>query len=91
MSDQDLIDIKRLAELQFSWKEISFMLGLNVQEFSRRLDNENDEVYKAYQGGKMEMEMKVRKSIFTLANAGSSPAQAMAQKLIEQRRVEEKV
>lgn len=40
------------------------------------------EIYKAYQSGRLEQEMLIRKSIFVATKNGSPPAQNMAAKII---------
>lgn len=89
MTPEILDKIKTLAGLLFSPKEIAIMLGIEDSAFILRCKQEGCEEYIAYQGGRLEEEMMIRKSILTLAHNGSSPAQTLAMKLIDESRLKE--
>ncbi|NCU32270.1 MAG: hypothetical protein EOM23_04910 [Candidatus Moranbacteria bacterium] len=61
--------------LQFTAKEIAFIMQLNEAEFLTEIENSETETYKSFYRGKLLAEAEVRKSIFTMAKQGSTPAQ----------------
>ena len=67
-------ELEHLGSLMFSREEASIIL-----------DGGDD----PYLRGRLKCEAEVRKSIMELAKAGSSPAQAMAMRLIENARIQE--
>lgn len=81
---EQLEHIKTLSNLLFTPAEIAVMIEVEDIELFVKLclNKEGESIYKAYQGGRLEQEMIIRKSILTAAKNGSPPAQSMAAKLI---------
>ena len=80
----DLEQVKVLGSLNYTPKEIAVIMELDYDDVSQAMEDKNSEFYRHYMGGFYETDIKVRKSIFKLAEAGSSPAQTLAIKIIEQ-------
>lgn len=74
-------EVERLAGLFFSEAEILIIMGLDENLFS----NENIKIdfNSAYQRGTLKSKAEIRTGIFNLAKNGSSPAQILAQQIID--------
>lgn len=78
LTEDELAQVKQLAGLFFSPREIAMMLGIpNVEGFAEacRRRPVYAALHDAYHGGKLQEEMLLRKAIVDLAKKGSSPAQ----------------
>lgn len=78
ITDEELGEVKNLAELFFTPAEIALMLELNDTEVTESARDEESKFYRAFQSGRLQSELELRKSILKLAKSGSSPAQTMA-------------
>jgi hypothetical protein len=83
MTQQQLIDIETYAGYFFSPDEIVCIMQLATN------DKHDHRFKNAYKKGKLMKEAAVRKSIIDLAVSGSSPAQALAVKFIENSKLDE--
>lgn len=79
---EELAEVESLAGLFFSPREISLMLELPLPEILEQLDINDGNFYRAFQKGRLQNEVDLRKAIMQLARAGSSPAQTMAMDLL---------
>jgi hypothetical protein len=70
--------------LFFSPTEVAAVLGVRKKEFLTALQDDTSAVYMAYFKGKYLSEAEIRRSIIQQAKQGSSPAQSIALKLIEE-------
>lgn len=73
LNKEQIAEVEEMASLFFSEAEILVIVGLT--EVCPTFRN-------AFKRGRLLREAKVRKSIFTLAESGSSPAQTIAMKII---------
>lgn len=69
--------------------QIATALEIDTDELSDLINNRKTEAHKHYHRGMLKTETQVKKSIIKLAIAGSAPAQALADKYIEQQKNEE--
>ncbi len=86
MIDQNesfLSDLESYSSLMFSRNEIAVIMELDPVELSELLRDTQSLAFRAFQRGRLKREAELRKGIFDLAQNGSSPAQTMAIKLIE--------
>lgn len=74
---EDLAQIKRLAGLAFTPREVAIMLELDVEGMVMYCEFEDCDVYRAFHGGRLQREIDLREKIIKLAESGSSPAQTM--------------
>lgn len=81
ITSEELAEVERLAALYFTPREIALMLQVKFPEILIQFDNEHGEFYDAFQSGRLQSEVDLRKGILQLAKAGSSPAQTMAMDL----------
>jgi len=82
ITNEELIEVENLAGLFFSPREISLMLELRINEIYEQLDSNQGNFFRAFQKGRLQNEVDLRKAIIQLARAGSSPAQTMAMNLL---------
>jgi len=82
-SPEQLLQIEDIAAAGYEPKQVSFMLGVSPAEFCELIRDEESDVSIAYFKGLYSSEYAVRKSVMTLAQSGSSPAQTMAMKIFD--------
>lgn len=81
-SDDELLEITRLAGLFFTPAEIALMLELD-STFYIDVTVIGSNSYKAFNGGRLQGEVDLRTGIMKMAKAGSSPAQTMALEMLK--------
>lgn len=84
ITEEETAEVVNLAALFFSPREISVMLELDPREVNEQLDAGEGPFYRAFQQGRLQSEVDLRRSIMQLARAGSSPAQTMAMNLFKE-------
>lgn len=82
-SDQ-LTELESLASYFFTPDECAIVLGIDTDDLEMALMDDDHPAYAAYQRGKLKSKLELRKSILTLAKQGSSPAQTMALRLLDE-------
>jgi hypothetical protein len=87
ITDEDLAEIKNLAAVFYSPKEIAMIRDYDIALFVDECNAEGTKCYQAYYGGMLQSEYELRTSIVKLAKAGSSPAQTMSMDLLKQSKV----
>lgn len=86
MIDQNesfLSDLESYSALMFARHEIAVIMEVDPAELLELLRETQSPAFRAFQRGRLKREAELRKGIFDLAQNGSSPAQTMAIKLIE--------
>ena len=83
LTPTQLEKITILAESSFEPWRIAFMLDIDPEEMKAAIDDMSHPASVAYYTGFYSNEHAVRESIMKLARDGSSPAQAMAVRMIE--------
>ena len=89
MTDDQLTELEDMAKIMLSKKEIAVILDIDPDEFIDQLEDKMSPEWKRFQSGRMKSVAQIRKAIFDLAAAGSSPAQAEAMKLIENAKIDD--
>ena len=84
--DQTINDVKRIAAAGYTPEQTAFRLGLDAEKFLQALMHEEDPLAIAYFQGLNSVELAVRESVYKLAIAGSSPAQTLAIKILDETR-----
>ena len=82
-NDSFITEVETYASLMFSKEEIAVILEVDPAELAVLVQDQDNPVFRAFRRGRLKREAEVRKGIFDLAQNGSSPAQTMAIKLIE--------
>lgn len=85
MNVEELKLLEELASYFFTPREILDMLEMS--DTSVEFAMENEIFYTAFQKGRLQSEMELRKSIIKLAKSGSSPAQTMSLDLLKKSQV----
>ena len=83
LNEEQLKEIEEYAGLMFTIKEIAIIMNLSYSDLKEEVKNENGNVYLSFKKGRLLIEAKIRKSIFDLAEDGSSPAQSLSLDLIK--------
>jgi len=89
LSDEQLADIEKYANLFFSYKEIAILLKISIETFKSEVTDCYSEIYKSYQRGKLISECEIREEIIKMAKFGSAVAQIEALKLINNQKLNE--
>ena len=87
LTQEDFILIEELASYFFTPREISVMVEMDPQTAVDLIFSGDNTFYNAFQKGRLQSEMELRKSIIKLARAGSSPAQTMSLDLLNKSKV----
>jgi len=78
--------VEELASYFFTPREIAVMIEIHPDDAIILMKIDDSAFYIAFQKGRLQSEMELRKSIIKLARAGSSPAQTMSLDLLNKSR-----
>jgi len=81
---EELIEIEEMASLLFSPDKISKILGVELHDFTECLMRVHHPATIAFARGSLKTEAELRKSILKLAKQGSSPAQNLSLKMLDE-------
>lgn len=84
LNHEQIQKVKEYASLFLSYEEIALLLQINSDDFIAEVTDEYSEVYKAYELGRLENEIEIRKQIIALAKLGSPAAQEQAMRLLKE-------
>ena len=87
ITPEDLEEIKRLAGMFYTPREISVVTEADPFVFIEACEEEGTPVWQAFQAGRLLCETELRMSIIKLAKAGSSPAQTMALQMLRDSKI----
>ncbi len=85
-SEEILQQVTRIAAAGYTPKQTAFRMGIDETLFMRCLADDCDPLAAAYYTGLNTSELTVRESVFNLARSGSSPAQTLALKILDETR-----
>ena len=80
---ETLAEVKNLAALFFTPREVAMMLELPIGPFIAECEKQESRYYEAFHSGRLQSEVDLRTSIIKLARSGSSPAQTMSMDLLK--------
>lgn len=83
LTTDQLAELESMASFFFNYEEIAIVLDVDTADLEDELLDETSPIYRAYQRGKLKSKMELRKSILTLAKQGSSPAQTLALRILD--------
>ncbi len=86
LTEDDLKHITRMAAAAYTPAQVAFAMGLEKEEFAAAMHDDNNPIPVAYFKGMFSAELTIRESAFSLARAGSSPAQTLALKVFDETR-----
>lgn len=82
LTPKQMQDLEELSKLLFTEDEIIISMQLNREEAELDFKNRNSSIFNTYHKGRLTTIAKHRKGVIAMAEAGSSPAQSMVEKLI---------
>jgi hypothetical protein len=83
LTDEELNMVEAMGATGFSPSEIAEVLLLNADDVEKACKDPGDNLYKRYRKGYLEQSLKLRQRIFKDAANGSSPAQTLAKKILD--------
>jgi len=83
LTKDQLKELNKYAELQFSYKECAIILNVDFNKLFQCLKNSKSPEYLNYESGRLLSAATIRKSIFEHAKNGSNPAQKQMLELIQ--------
>lgn len=89
LTSNELVQLEEHASLMFSIGEIALILGFPVKELRSLISDKGSPEYVHFHRGRLLAEAKIRKSIYDLANNGSSPAQTQFLELIDDAKLDD--
>ena len=89
LSDDLLKQIRDHAFDLLTWKDIAYLVGIQLDAFKRELDNPNSAVHLAYHIGRAERKKQLRGPILKLAEIGSPQAELLASQFLEEQDLSE--
>lgn len=91
LSEEMLKYVERLAAAAFTEKEMAIALEIKNDKLKMLLQDEENPFFKAVMKGKLERQLVLRERIFQDATNGSSPAQALAMRIIDESNIKSKM
>lgn len=82
-NEETLISVERMAGAAFTIDEIADVLELEATDLHACMEDKRNLFYKAYRKGYLARQLEVRERIFKDAKHGSSPAQTLANKMLD--------
>lgn len=89
LAEADLITLEEQASLMFTVKELAVILKCNYFMLRRLIKTVGSPESERFNRGRLIAEAQIRKSIFELAQNGSSPAQSQFLDLIENAKLDD--
>lgn len=89
LTKEQLNEVTEWAMALFSPKEIALIMELDELAFAQAIAAKQGDIYKHYMKGRLISEGKIKKAVINLAESGSSPAQTLALKMIEEIKIDE--
>lgn len=83
LKDNDYKMIEELASCGFPPEEVADVIEVDQDVLVKAFNDKTSRLYKAYRKGILLSEYTLRQRIFKDANNGSSPAQSLAKKILD--------
>ena len=88
LNSEQIAQIEYLAGLFYTPKQIAVMIDVSVRDFSVEIQIEDSAIHRAYWKGWYEADLEFREAVKRLSTLGSSPAQTMIAKMIEESKMQ---
>ncbi len=72
-----------------TWKDIAYLMAIDVDEFKEEFFKRKSRLYIAYQTGVVERKKMLRKPVLKMAEHGSPQAEIIADKLMTEQKLSE--
>ena len=89
MTEAQLDEVEKFAGLFMKPSDIAIILNIPLADLRAALADSSTNCFQRYHKGKLLSEAELRKSVLTMAKQGSSPAQSLASKLIDEMNMDE--
>jgi predicted DNA-binding protein YlxM (UPF0122 family) len=83
LTDEHLLMLEEMGATGFSVNEIAEVLEIVADVLEESFKDKESIVYKRYRKGYLSSQLKLRQRIFLDASHGSSPAQTLAKKIMD--------
>jgi hypothetical protein len=90
LTEQQLEEVYKNAELFLSPEEIAVLLDLDVKLFVREINSKKGPLYLNYMKGKTTSKKAIRENVVKMARHGSPQAEELAEKYIAEQKIAEK-
>lgn len=84
LTSEELSQLTQFAEHFFSIYQCALLLEKDPFEFKKLAHDETTDVGKAYLRGHLLSQMKIRKAVMKMAEAGSNPAQVLMKQFLQE-------
>ncbi len=81
--EEKLEQIENLAALMMSAADIALVVEIDKDEFIEQVKETGSDIHKAFYRGRLLREASLRQAVIKMAEAGSAPAQALADKYMD--------
>ena len=88
-TDQEYETVKEHAMDLMTWKDIAYLMGIDVDEFKEEFFRRKSKLYVVYQTGVVERKKLLRKPVLKMAEHGSPQAEIIADKLMSEQKLSE--
>ncbi|MGB0521415.1 MAG: hypothetical protein ACPGJS_00575 [Flammeovirgaceae bacterium] len=88
LSKEQYKELEQFAGVFFSIQEIATVMELDGEALKHAYEDPSSDIHQTIQRGRLKQEAELRKIIFNLAKGGSSPAQNLALKIIQEAKID---
>jgi hypothetical protein len=88
LTPEQIVQVQELAGLFYTPTELATIMELPLQDCEDAMSIPGNAFYKAYYTGYFTAEVELRKAVKKVALIGSSPAQTMLQKIIDNNKMQ---
>ena len=83
-TDEEYQTVREHAMDLMTWKDIAYLMEIDIDEFKNEFFKRKSKLYIAYQTGVVERKKLLRKPVLKMAEHGSPQAELIADKLLSQ-------
>lgn len=88
LTKEQLTELEHFAGVFFSLQEMAIVMELDGEALKLEYEKAESVIHQTIQRGRLKQDAELRKIIFTLAKGGSSPAQSLALKIIQDAKID---
>jgi len=88
-TDEEIQQVKDHARDLLTWKDIAYLMGIDLDDFKNEFYKGKSKLHIAYQVGIVERKKALRKPVLKMAENGSPQAEIIADKLMSEQTLSE--
>jgi len=88
LTEDEQTNLSHFAELLFSDEQLAALLEMHPKEFRIEMMKKGSAIYKTVTASRIKSEASVREGVLAMAQRGSTPAQTIALKYVEQMKID---